>query len=229
MDANRVDAVNLGPTLGLPTFCHLCQEETQALILTDTCEAFLLDIDKREVTQVAGVNREAPWLEASDFKANPDTLCMANSNWIEVYALSLDTEEIFMKRHHEYPIGNTTNAPAESVHVAFMEHKPNSVLYGNTVISEFLVVDYGNSQALSIVKFGSPLSRFHVSRDKSIALFATRESTFMLEMGAGGTVSVDTMKLKRHTAHEVGALAAGKITAHKVQIIYGFDKNVVFF
>lgn len=128
LDANRVDAVNLGPTLGLPTFCHLCQEETQALILTDTCEAFLLDIDKREVTQVAGVNREAPWLEASDFKANPDTLCMANSNWIEVYALSLDTEEIFMKRHHEHPIGNTTNAPAESVHVAFMEHKPNSVL-----------------------------------------------------------------------------------------------------
>ena len=51
----------------------------------------------------------------------------------------------------------------------------------------------------------------------------------MLEMGAGGTVSVDTMKLKRHTAHEVGALAAGKKTAHKVQIIYGFDKNVVFF
>lgn len=79
------------------------------------------------------------------------------------------------------------------------------------------------------MKFGSPLSRFHVSRDKSIALFATRESTFMLEMGAGGTVSVDTMKLKRHTAHEVGALAAGKKTAHKVQIIYGFDKNVVFF
>ena len=221
-DSNKVDTVTGVP--GPAQSCHLCEDEASALLLTETCDVYHLDIGRKELSSFSGLDREAPWLQASDFKS-PNKLVLANSNWIEVYKLSWETQE--MIREHEYPIGNTTNSPADLVYVAFLENKPNSVLYGNTILNQFLVVDYVTSQVSSIVKFTSPLSQFHMSRDRSAALFCTKDSTFMMEMGDSGSISVDTMKLKRHTSHGVSAVALRKKSRSKLQILYAFDKTIL--
>ncbi|QDZ18050.1 WD repeat domain-containing protein [Chloropicon primus] len=225
LDSNKVDAVT-GAALP-PQFCHLYEDEASALLLTENCDVYHLDLERRDLALMAGIDREAPWLQASDFRP-PGQLVLANSNWIEVYKVEWEAQEVV--REHEYPIGNTSSGPAESVHIAFLESKPNSVLYGNTTLNEFLVVDYVSNQAISVVKFTSPLTQFSVSRDRTTALFSTKGSTFVLEASeSSGTVAVDSMKLKRHSSNAVRALALGKASRSKIQILYAFGKTLVLY
>lgn len=224
LDGNKVDTV--AGTAIAPRYVHLCEDDASALLVTENCDVYHLDIDRKELSLLEGLDRDAPWLQASDFRA-PNELVLANSNWVEVYGVHFDTQEV--RRVAEFPVGNQSNQPADKVEVAFMEGRPTSVLYGNTNIMEFLVVDYTTSQSVQVVKFTTPLSQFVVSRCRTTALFTTQDSAFVLECSDSGSVSVDSMKMRRHTANAVSALAIGKKTRTKVEIMYAFDRTLVFY